>query len=147
MGDDCALPGRGAAGRRGIAGTLFVHKARPLASLSSSVTCAHVHHVMHTAHIKLRRRCQDVSASPRFLLICFVVGCLYAHRTGLSCMRLHIQHICYFPLTPCIVFLSGFLSATRKHAAGTREVWVCHHALRPVIQYQFCLVYIAYERH
>ena len=40
VGDDCALPGRGAAGRRGIAGTVFVHKARPLTSLSPSAACA-----------------------------------------------------------------------------------------------------------
>lgn len=30
VGDDCALPGTGLAGRRGIAGTIFVHKASHL---------------------------------------------------------------------------------------------------------------------
>lgn len=30
VGDDCALPHSRITGRRGIAGTVFVHKARPL---------------------------------------------------------------------------------------------------------------------
>ena len=40
VGDDCVLPARGIAGRRGIAGTTFVHKVLPCAApaLHRSVT-------------------------------------------------------------------------------------------------------------
>lgn len=36
VGDDCSLPGTGLAGRRGIAGTIFVHKARYALSIAES---------------------------------------------------------------------------------------------------------------
>ena len=42
VGDDCALPGRGLAGRRGIAGAVMVNKVRhpePCSSASAALPC------------------------------------------------------------------------------------------------------------
>lgn len=37
--DDCALPGKGIVGRRGIAGTVFVHKVRACQQLIGPCSC------------------------------------------------------------------------------------------------------------
>ena len=39
VGDDCSLPGIGLAGRRGIAGTVFVHKASLLLQDTTALAC------------------------------------------------------------------------------------------------------------
>lgn len=52
MADDCALEAKGITGRRGIAGTVFVHKVlSPLLLLSCSATECH----LHALHLGLYR--------------------------------------------------------------------------------------------